>query len=157
MSPHAAHAMWTAANININQQMIIKRPKKYLIIPHFRLFVMGVLAYYADATGKNGSSRNWCIWCMLQHPEWPHSDLRGIKWTAEIIDALRDKIKNNPSLLQKLRKGFKGNPLFPYFSPDQYVPHHLHLQMGLVNKALDAYLNWLDDEAKYMPAMHYTG
>jgi hypothetical protein len=77
---------------------------------------------------------------MLQHPEWPHSDLRGIKWTAERIDDLRDKIKNYPRLPQKLRKGFKGNPLFPCFSPEQYVPPHLHLQMGLVNKALTVYL-----------------
>jgi hypothetical protein len=81
---------------------------------------MGDLAYYADAIGKNGSSRHWCVWCMLQHPEWPHSDLRGIKWTAERIDYLRDKIKNDPRLPQELRKGFKGNPLFPFFSPEQF-------------------------------------
>jgi hypothetical protein len=90
------HLEWIDADGGINHAAVnesILNPKNHLTIPHFRLFVTGDLAYYADAIGKNGSSRHWCIWCMLQHPEWPHSDLRCIKWTAERIDALRDKIK----------------------------------------------------------------
>jgi hypothetical protein len=66
---------WKDTDGAINHEAVkesIPNPKIHLIIPHFRLFVMGDLAYYADAIGKNGSSRHWCVWCMLQHPEWPH-------------------------------------------------------------------------------------
>jgi hypothetical protein len=43
MSPHAAHAMWTAANININQQKIIKRYIREYLGPHVFITDSGLI------------------------------------------------------------------------------------------------------------------
>jgi hypothetical protein len=48
MSPHAAHAIWTAANININQQMIIKRFIGEYLGPHIFIPDSGLI----EMTGK---------------------------------------------------------------------------------------------------------
>jgi hypothetical protein len=76
-----------------------------------------------------------------------------MKWTRKRIHDLCYGIQQNPRLAQKLRRGFKGNPLPPCFSPGQYVPPLLHLQMVLVNKAWLVFLEWLDEEAELVPTI----
>jgi hypothetical protein len=76
-----------------------------------------------------------------------------VKWTRKRINDLRDEVHQNPRLAPKMKRGFKGNPLFLCFSPDQYVPPLLYLQMELVNKVWLVFLEWLDEEAELVPTI----
>jgi hypothetical protein len=111
------------------------------------MLVVGDLKFYAQILGRENMSSFWCMWCSKHPSEWSNSHPTSPEqlWTIQGLKAHKDKI-----LLQKLKdpkdiSGVVTYPVWDFIEPSHYIIPILHVEIGLVNNALDNFYNWVED------------
>ena len=120
----------------------------WVVIPNFRLFICGDLAYFLTIQGRDGASGSRCPYCQINlahnrknknsenHHNCPLLSL-------EQMVSLGQSAAGDPSKKGDY-KGFKNPPHFDV-EPGNFIVPLLHLEIGLVNYAWQSFretLNW---------------
>jgi len=120
-----------------------------------RLFFTGDLKFYTQMLGRNIMSGSWCMWCLM-------APNKGSKEIAEVppnhaeewtIDTLKShKVLISEGTLKKPTEihGVVEFPVWDFVEISHYIYPVLHGEIGLVNNALDAFYNVLDDIVEVM-------
>ena len=119
-----------------------------------RLFVVGDLKFYAQMLGRDNMSGSWCMWCRMAPTQWNKED--GIplqdeeEWTIETLKA--PKVLLSEGRLKKPIeiRGVVDFPLWDFIPVSHYIYPVLHGEIGLVNNALDAFYDILDDNIEVL-------
>ena len=119
-----------------------------------RLFVVGDLKFYAQMLGRDNMSGSWCMWCRMAPSQWNKED--GIplqdeeEWTIETLKA--QKVLLSEGRLKKPIeiRGVVDFPLWDFIPVSHYIYPVLHGEIGLVNNALDAFYDILDDNIEVL-------
>jgi hypothetical protein len=110
------------------------------IIP-FRIFITRDLAFYAAVQGKESSTSNWCWLCQLSHSRWQSSQhYHGDLWTLQSIIETAAKVPPGGKPIM----GVKTKPLIEHIGVDRYVCPPLHLLLGIGNRILDDFFEFVD-------------
>jgi len=107
------------------------------VVP-FKVYVVGDLAFYATALGKDGSSGQHCYLCNiprleLQSPEHKKGEL----WSLQKLQTTYESLDDSTKRVQ----GVVGKPLIDCVDVDQYLPPLMHKMMGTENVLLDSILD----------------
>ena len=113
-----------------------------------QVLVVGDLKYYAQLLGRENMSSYWCMWCTLPKPEWNNKSTpvsQAALWTIESLKAHCDKV-----VVEKLKEprdisGVVMYPVWDFIEPSHYVVPILHIEIGLVNNAIDNFYDWVED------------
>ena len=64
-----------------------------LDIPHFDIYIMGDLDFYADILGKPNSSTHWCHLCDMSHSEWNDVSNKNVGnlWSTKTLREMFEK------------------------------------------------------------------
>ena len=119
-------------NINVNPT---GEHTLWTIIPQFRTFICGDLAYYFTVMGRDGHSTCKCPYCTLTITEW--------KNTTNVTPSQPMTLS---LILESLRSKQYGVKMEPFYNiePLSYISPILHIQMGLVNLALEQLSKFID-------------
>jgi hypothetical protein len=131
-----------------------------LSIKRFKVYITGDLAAYALLLGKPNSAPAWCTWCDAKKSWFGLKDKleNAVDWTLERIGAAkavfdrkvaRSRAKDPP----KNYLGVSSKPLL-CVEPKDYIFPVLHVQMGMVNKALSHLLAWIEMHVENLPEGH---
>jgi len=116
-----------------------------IVATHLNVFMAGDLDYYAKNLAKAGSSSNWCHFCMKRKKNFGDcACTSSIEWTLQELRDAKKKVKGDKSYL-----GVIDDILVPDLPLMFYIVPLLHVQMGLVNKALDVLQDFVE---KYVQA-----
>ncbi len=88
------------------------------------------------------------MWCPLHPHEWTKlvPATPAVPWTIQSLKAHRDKV-----VVQKLKepKDISGVVMYPVWDFNEtchYVVPILHIEIGLVNNAVDNFYDWVEDD-----------
>ena len=111
-----------------------------------RILMCGDLAFFAAVLGKVNMSGKWCVWCQLGPTEWGVSGHNnGEEWTIEKMNDLRCQIVRNEVVdTPGNKKGIVEKPLIDAIPVDHIIFSLLHAEIGVGNKVLDSFLEWVD-------------
>ena len=111
-----------------------------------RILMCGDLAFFAAVLGKVNMSGKWCTWCKLSPSEWrPSGHICGEKWTIDGMSQLREKIMRKEIEAKASNKmGVVEVPLIDTIPIDHTIFSLLHAEIGVGNKILDSFLEWVD-------------
>jgi hypothetical protein len=120
-----------------------------LVTPPFTLFIADDLTYYADVLGMPNSTSYWCPWCFLSHSEWnkPPETLfpkaRSLNFLSEMPLAVKnDAMKRlKPIMIEEV---YHAKGIINALDQINLSPL-LHLEMGMVNQAWEAFEEWVND------------
>lgn len=103
---------------------------------HFQTCVKGDLNWCTKMSGKSGSASSWCTYAKLSHQCLEVGHQTRARWTHQkILDA--KEVFDDRTAKSKLNEcGAHEEPLLPDFEPHFYIVPVLHVEMGLVDKAL---------------------
>jgi hypothetical protein len=88
---------------NVADETFEEGSKIMCIIPSFKVFVTGDLAFYADVLGMPNSTSYWCPWCLSSRPRGqvlPSNQL-SMEHTAEFQQEMYENQKGIKSYRQK--------------------------------------------------------
>jgi len=103
-------------------------------------------------------SGKWCTWCKLSPSEWQHAGHNcGEKWTIDGMSQLRDKImRKEIEAKASNKKGVVEVPLIDTIPIDHTIFSLLHAEIGVGNKILDSFLEWVDYEVENLSEEEIT-
>ena len=111
-----------------------------------RILMCGDLAFFAAVLGKVNMSGKWCVWCQLGPTEWGVSGHNnGEEWTIEKMNDLRCQIVRNEVVdTPGNKKSIVEKILIDAIPVDHIIFSLLHAKIGVGNKVLDSFLEWVD-------------
>jgi hypothetical protein len=120
-----------------------------------RLFVTGDLKFYAQMLGRDNMSGCWCMWCLKAPHEWNKQDDEIPQnhvedWTISKLKAHKLQVAEGTLETPTEIRGVVDFPLWEFIEVINYVYPVLHGEIGLVNHALDAFHDILDDNVEVM-------
>ena len=117
-----------------------------------RVLICGDLAFFAAVLGKVNMSGKWCVWCQLGPSEWsvPNHDT-GEGWTIKKMHELRENIIACQVITPADKKGIVEAPLIDAVPVDHIIFSLLHAQIGVGNKLLSSFLEWVDYRVENLP------
>jgi hypothetical protein len=121
-----------------------------------RVFVVGDLKFYAQMLGRNNMSGSWCMWCTMAPHEWKLPSYEDVpiahreQWTIETLKAAHLKIVREGLKEPQDIRGVTGFPLWDCIPVKHFVYPVLHGEIGLVNDAIDALYDILDQDVEIM-------
>jgi hypothetical protein len=120
---------------------------------HIRVFVTGDLAYFAAILGKVNMAGGWCTWCGLSPKEWSPTDHdKGQLWTLEAMAEVRTSIRLGVTMdTSANRQGCVDEPLRTCVSINSYILPILHTEIGIGNRLLKSFLDWVDLRIENVP------
>jgi hypothetical protein len=118
-----------------------------------RVFVTGDLAYFAAILGKVNMAGGWCTWCGLSPREWsPPDHDKGELWTLEGMAEVRASISLGVMAdTSANRQGCVDVPLRTYVPIFSYIIPILHTEIGIGNRLLKSFLDWVDLRIENVP------
>jgi hypothetical protein len=118
-----------------------------------RVFVTGDLAYFAAILGKVNMAGGWCTWCQLSPKEWsPTEHDKGELWTLTAMEEVRTSITLGVTTdTSANRKGCVDAPLRTWVPIDSYILPILHTEIGIGNRLLKSFLDWVDLRIENVP------
>lgn len=123
----------------------------WTVIPHFKLVIAGDLSFFATSTGRDGRSHCRCVYCSLVPSEWSSSEFNPISDSSmlslshlEHYATIHEQSIHHSNKTKPDTKGVIMQPLLN-FEPEDYIVPLLHLEIGIVNKAWDSLLYFLDE------------
>jgi len=128
--------------------------RDHLCDAEIHLFVVGDLNFYSQMLGSDNMSGSWCMWCQMAPNQWNRED--GVplehqeEWTIDELKAHKILV-----LEGRLKKpveihGVVDFPLWDFIPVSDYIYPVLHGEIGLVNNALDAFYDILDDNIEVL-------
>jgi hypothetical protein len=129
------------------------QPLTVLSSLHIRVFVTGDLAYFAAILGKVNMAGGWCTWCGLSPREWsPIDHDKGQLWTLEAMAEVRTSIRLGVTMdTSANRQGCVDEPLRTCVSINSYILPILHTEIGIGNRLLKSFLDWVDLRIENVP------
>ena len=125
-------------------------------IKQIKPYITGDLALYALLLGKPNSSGSWCTWCDARSIWFGIKDKMkdAITWTLEKLRTAKVSFDNRTA--RKSTKNVKGvtSDSLLDIEPEDYIFPVLHVQMGLVNTALDHLVTWIEKHVEKLPDGH---
>ena len=144
----------------------------WTITPSFQITICGDLAFYATIQGRDGSSNCRCPYCDIlistninqetkchpttstplslsilrrHHQDYINyqTDLKNAKQQRKLEKETRGKVTTKIPTKPDC-KGVKYSPQWN-IEPDQFIVPLLHLEIGLVNKAIEMFKKWVDE------------
>jgi hypothetical protein len=94
------------------------------------LYLVGVLNFYAQMSGREGMSSYWCMWCQFHPSEWRtfHENCSEVPseeekkmWTVELHNQTLHKIKNGKLKGPKDKKGVVGEPVWDFIELANFI------------------------------------
>ena len=119
----------------------------WTIVEEFTNFVCGDLAFYATIQGSDGTSTCRCPYCTLTAVQWKLEleDQPPIEpITLPLLERYATLYSTNP---KANTFGVKAPPLW-LIDPTKYTISVLHIMMGLINKALQELITWIDSNVE---------
>ena len=111
----------------------------WTIIPQFRTFACGDLAFFATILGREDSSTCNCPYCSLKAKQWKTIPLPpSQKITIELLIQTSQQESNTLAV--------KQCPQWTAIEVHHYIVPILHLQMGIVNLALNKLISFIDEK-----------
>lgn len=114
------------------------------VVGAFTLFVAGDLQVYATVLGKENTGSCRCPHCDKSKTKWTESPEPGVTWT---IDLLKRTAQTKPRDM----KGVSEEPQWVEVEPALFICPLLHMEMGLVNKAVDEMMQFFDERVEVVP------
>ncbi len=108
------------------------------------------------ARNAYNSSSYWCPRCLLSYADWNWSPetFNVEERTFELLTEVSLAVKNDSE--RKLKpvywKGVTCEKHYKCLGPKTFVPPLLHLEIGMVNQALDTFEDWMDDAVEIIPS-----
>ena len=122
--------------------------ESWVVIPDFTLFICGDLAWYALAMGRNGCSGSRCPYCILKISEFQMEDKDCLPLTLEKLNqcsiAYHDPDDKSDTL------GVRYRPMVQEENMNYILPC-LHVKIGLTNKILQSFLDFIDRYIEALP------
>ena len=99
-------------------------------------------------------SGSWCMWCLMTQNQWNKEE--GVplehqeEWTIDKLKAHKILVEEGTLKKPTEIRGVVDFPLWDFIEVKYYVYPVLHGEIGLVNNALDAFSDILDDNIEVM-------
>ena len=122
----------------------------WTVIHSFKFIVAGDLSFFATSTGRDGRSHCRCTYCPLSSSEWKDDYCKPAtttNLTLATIHSYANKYHSDKSKQKKKISDTKGVIMKPLLEiePRDYIVPLLHLMIGIVNKAWDSFIYFLDE------------
>jgi hypothetical protein len=124
-------------------------------IKGFKVYITGDLAFYAAVLGKADSSGSWCTWCDAKKSWFGMEDLLqdAAKWTCEMLRIAKSRFDARTARRNRNYNGVSADQLLDV-EPGDFIFPVLHVQMGLVNKALSHLVAWFEKHVEKLADGH---
>jgi len=107
----------------------------------FKVYVVGDLAFYATALGKDGSSGQHCYVCDIPRMEWQlPGHTMGELWSLQKLHQTHASLDEKTTRI----RGVVGKPLIECVDVDRFLPPLMHIMMGTGNMLLESILDAID-------------
>jgi hypothetical protein len=124
-------------------------------IKGFKVYITGDLAFYVAVLGKADSSGSWCTWCDAKKSWFGMKDLLqdAAKWTCEMLRKAKCRFDARTARRNRNYNGVSADQLLDV-EPGDFIFPVLHVQMGLVNKALSHLVAWFEKHVEKLADGH---
>lgn len=129
-------------------------------IKQLKVYITGILAFYATILGKPNTSNSQCIWCDLRPKFLGMKEMltSASKWTIEKLKAAKARYdfrtSRSRAKTHKTEKGVSASPLITAVEPEDIMFPVLHDQIGLVNKSLDHMVAYVEKHVEKLGDGH---
>jgi hypothetical protein len=104
-----------------------------------RLLIVGNLKFFAQMLGRENMSGSWCMWCHSHPSEWHSFGQNFPCWTIESLKSHKDEVIHEKYKDPKDICGVVSYPVWDFVELSHYILPELHIEIGLLNNALDIF------------------
>jgi hypothetical protein len=117
-----------------------------VIISEFNEFFIGDLAFLAMLIGMNHSSGSHCLMCMMKGSEFNFEHDLELRTRGKLVECLEQYMLMASHPTQKAPPNYMGvnAPGLWDINPPQIIIPILHCPMGLVDKVLESFKQWVN-------------